>query len=479
MCGIFGGITSLSNAAFLRNATITMLGSRDRGRDSLGYAFHTGTCTGEHRFTSPQEFQNMDLPMFQPTVFLGNARGEPTTEWVAGKQEADVQPFTSPSGLWKFSHNGTIANDKEIIASWGGTPPTKIDSYAIGILLDRYGFRRTLQKLKGSFALLAMETWSRVPRLLWATNYKPLYAFRNPDGSVFVASQASTLKNLAGESQSLNAPVELGPYQTGTIEVNGQLTTFRPLQASKEHSRRVLVVCSGGLDSGVVAWSYHKNPEVHQVDLLHFDYSAKAGGPERQAVQALADKMGSKLIVLQTDFFREQAPSVLTDTSQQVNKTRNGEAGAEFAHEWVPARNTVMLAMALAYAEAHNYDTIALGSNMEEGGAYPDNEQEFVNKLNALVPYAVKPYAQIHFEDPCGTLVKHEIVKLGQRLGAPFELTWSCYEGVLREIENADGSTSEQWVHCGSCGPCAMRHVAFQMEGLEDPTIYVAGAFED
>ena len=70
----------------------------------------------------------MDLPMFQPTVFLGNARGEPTTEWVAGKQEADVQPFTSPSGLWKFSHNGTIANDKALRT---GALPTSIDSAAI------------------------------------------------------------------------------------------------------------------------------------------------------------------------------------------------------------------------------------------------------------------------------------------------------------------------------------------------------------
>jgi len=164
-----------------------------------------------------------------------------------------------------------------------------------------------------------------------------------------------------------------------------------------------------------------------------------------------------------------------------VNRDRGGEAGAELAHEWVPARNTVMMSLALAVAEKHGYDNIALGSNMEEGGAYPDNEQEFINKLRALVPYAVAPYRNIQLLDPLGTLVKHEIVELGSEEGMPFELTWSCYEGESLPVETPSGAFTDisptgpvRIVHCGTCGPCAMRRRAFQMAGVEDPTEYAA-----
>jgi 7-cyano-7-deazaguanine synthase len=162
--------------------------------------------------------------------------------------------------------------------------------------------------------------------------------------------------------------------------------------------------------------------------------------------------------VLETDFFSLHAQSVLTDDSKAVNKSAGGADGAEFAHEWVPARNTVMMALAFAYAEANGFNTIALGTNLEESGAYPDNEPEFLNKLQALAPYAMKAGHQLSIEAPVGDLMKTEIVKLGADLGMPHELTWSCYEG---------GD-----VHCGTCGPCFMRRTAFEVNGLADPTIY-------
>jgi len=139
-----------------------------------------------------------------------------------------------------------------------------------------------------------------------------------------------------------------------------------------------------------------------------------------------------------------------------------GVTGAEYAHEWVPARNLLMIAKAVAYAEANGYGAVALGNNLEEGGAYPDNEEQFTTLLNAALPYAVQEGSKVELLAPVGMLMKHEIVALGARLGVPYELTWSCYRGGEH--------------HCGACGPCFMRREAFRRNGLVDPAFEEARA---
>jgi 7-cyano-7-deazaguanine synthase len=114
-----------------------------------------------------------------------------------------------------------------------------------------------------------------------------------------------------------------------------------------------------------------------------------------------------------------------------------------------------MLANAVAYAEANNHDVIALGNNLEESGAYPDNEEEFTHLLDGVLDYAVQEGRQVRLVAPVGHLMKHEIVRLGVDINAPLDLTWSCYK---------DGDK-----HCGECGPCFMRRTAFERNGLTDP----------
>ena len=136
-----------------------------------------------------------------------------------------------------------------------------------------------------------------------------------------------------------------------------------------------------------------------------------------------------------------------------------GEAGAEFASEWVPARNLVMLSIATAYAEARGITTIILGNNLEESGSYPDNEPEFINKFNELLPFAVGANKQVEVLMPVGNLMKHEIVKLGHDIGAPMYLTWSCYRAGKK--------------HCGACGPCYMRRIAHEMNNIPETISYL------
>ncbi len=108
--------------------------------------------------------------------------------------------------------------------------------------------------------------------------------------------------------------------------------------------------------------------------------------------------------------------------------------------------------------EAQGYDVVALGNNLEEAGAYPDNEMIFVQKLNEVLPYATNLNRRVRLEMPVGNLMKHEIVKLGVEIGSPLSLTWSCYEGGLN--------------HCGKCGPCYMRRKGFQINGWQDVVTY-------
>ncbi|MEM3516084.1 MAG: 7-cyano-7-deazaguanine synthase, partial [Saccharolobus sp.] len=196
----------------------------------------------------------------------------------------------------------------------------------------------------------------------------------------------------------------------------------------------------------------------NDVVLLHFNYRHKAEEREREAVRKIAEYLQVPLIEIDTDLFKMIGHSTLIKGGGDIVKDRSGEEGAEFAHEWVPARNLIFLSVAIAIAESNGFDAVASGINLEEAGAYPDNEMEFIRLLNKLSPYATGPNKKVEVLMPVGNLVKHEIVKLGYEIGAPLHLTWSCYEGGQK--------------HCGKCGPCYMRKMAYKINGLKDPIAY-------
>lgn len=467
-CSVYGALVWRGDSNIVEDLLETFTRAKERGRDSCGLWRKTWDAAGpEFRFS----VSDADLQWFLPSpigfALVGNRRGEPTTEWVQEKREADAQPFVSPSSHWVFTHNGTIANDAEIYAqAWreDHDPPTRIDSFSIGIALDQWRWPDALVKLKGSFAIIAAEQ-SDPRTLFYATNYKPLY-YRGSRFAVQVASQSDYLDH---DHNPLSDPgvQRIEPYTYGEFRYSSTEKRFHHTSGSlfNLHSelhvgyKSVLVVCSGGLDSSTVAWKYLH--EGWDVALLHFLYDAKAQKSEISAVMDLAavmfgDRMEEHVRFVNVgDFFRSWAPSALTDPDVKIHHERGGEAGAEFAFEWVPARNLVFLALATAIAEAQEFPHIAIGVNLEEAGAYPDNEQEFGNLFNRLLPYATKAYWPVTLLQPYADRMKHEIVADGLRLGMPYEVTWSCYES---------GSTQ-----CGSCGPCMMRKTAFAMNGRRDP----------
>lgn len=442
MCSISGYVTTHPHPDYNQKLIDIIIKAEERGRDSHGIVSSAGWAL---RRTGPPS-GSLDasiLPLAQ--VMINNNRAEPTTEWVPRKTVRDIQPFVYGGTI--VAHNGTIANDAALRLRYLLHTESPIDSAVIPPLVERFGVDMALQQLIGSFALAIYHDGL----LHLATNYKPLY-LRRDDGVFYFSSLEQYLRE-----SWLDNIIEVRPYSLLTIDPDTLAVQEDNLRVAHRTSR-VLVIASGGLDSTVVATFYAQ--QGYEVTLLHFAYGCRAERREIQAVRAVAEALGCEceFMDLRHLFTDQIGGSRLTNTALDLVTERGGEASAELAHEWVPARNLVFYSIALAYAEAHHCGVIALGNNLEESGAYPDNEMIFAEKFNALIPHAINLNRQVEIRQPVGHLMKHEIVELGLDLGAPLDLTWSCYE-----------SGDE---HCGTCGPCYMRKKAFAMNQVAEVVEY-------
>ncbi|AVJ51793.1 glutamine amidotransferase class-II [Pantoea phage vB_PagS_Vid5] len=481
MCSIFGALLKDNLTGYHRNRrplTDLVRNAFDRGRDGVGVVMQTNnqrTHTFKHNdketigpympeidsFFNPGKVDNLK-------VMIGNTRAEPTTEYVLEKHIDDQQPY-SLNG-WHIVHNGTIANDKELRKphqDWAASVTTSIDSAAIVEVLAAMGtpttldemfskFYDTIRALKGSYAILAYHT-GFPDYILTACNYRPIWVMECEAGYFFASQENMLPYGYKHRAIKMIEPYTVHAYgKSGSgdfICMRGKDLINTPMGGpDMEWEGRALVVCSGGLDSVVAATKMVR--EGANVTLIHFLYGSRAEGPEVEAVKRVAQALNVPLVFFPIPIY-DPADSPLLQSDATV---AGGEEGAEYAHEWVPARNLVMLSVATAYAEAKGFAYIVLGNNLEEAGAYPDNEPEFINRFNALLPFAVGDGKWVRVLQPVGNLMKHEIVALGLRLSAPLEHTWSCYRaGEL---------------HCGTCGPCFMRKTAFTINQAQEVITY-------
>lgn len=440
MCSIFGAswrsLDIYSSHDLAGDLNEVWVKCAQRGRDGAGFLSSNGSCRKVIEDSEPRPIILEDI--HTSTMIVGNRRAEPTTEYVAEKQIHDQQPYML--GDWVIVHNGTIANDKELRT---GLLKTSIDSAAIVEQLHRASekgasphdaMKEMLSFLVGSFAILAMHTLTGV--LYAAANYRPIWLGSGQFGSkIFASSRHAFPERML--------PRMLPPYTMSAYQ-DGQLISQVSLKPSlPDERRRALVVCSGGLDSTVAACLAKER--YGSVELIHFQYGSRAELPEVKAVQDVADAIGCPVTFFPMPVYKP-SDSKLLQTDAGV---AGCEAGAEYAHEWVPARNLVMLSISTAYAEANGFTVIVLGNNLEEAGAYPDNEPEFIDRFNDLLPFAIGDGKELEVVMPVGNMMKHEIVRVGLAIGAPLDKTWSCYRS---------GGT-----HCGKCGPCYMRRTAFEI----------------
>lgn len=460
MCSVIGflatGSRPLNVPAAQRKLGEVLARASERGRDSYGIVAldREGRFRAFRRLGAPEQTDTSWSALIDhnTSILIANTRAEPTTEFVYDKAETDVQPFQGRSFV--VSHNGTIANDSELAQRYGIARATPIDSAVIPPLFDVLGVLPGLQQIQGSYSIAAADR--REPGTLHlARNFKPLvYQMDAETGALWFASSEDYLHPGYEHFLDPNCAriVNVPPYTYLRIDGRAGRIESSSLWANSHIApRRTLVVASGGLDSTVVAAMLHASGR--EVALLHIRYGCHAERREAQAVRQVARHIGVKSIFIDAGWLGELGASSLTEN----RPIAPGPAGAELPHEWVPARNMLMIATACAVADARGYDSIALGTNLEEGGAYPDNTQEFIRAMSRAS--SIGTLARPVVEDPLGNLVKHEIVRLGLQLGAPLHLTWSCYRNGPQ--------------HCGQCGPCFMRKTAFRMNGMQDPLHYL------
>ena len=216
-----------------------------------------------------------------------------------------------------------------------------------------------------------------------------------------------------------------------------------------------IVLFSGGLDSTTVL--YHARREGYRVHALSFDYGQRHRDELFAAVE-IARRAGVEHTVLPLRFGRA-LPSALTDISIKVPHDRDPsemEKGG-IPSTYVPARNTLFLSYALAWAEICDAPNIFLGVNAVDYSGYPDCRPAFVEAFQRVAEIATRTPVRLH--TPLLALGKREIVAMAQELDVPLAETVSCY-------------MSSAGVACGRCDACALRLKGFEGAGLTDPIRY-------
>ena len=217
--------------------------------------------------------------------------------------------------------------------------------------------------------------------------------------------------------------------------------------------KKAISVLSGGLDCTVATCVFDKDYEIHAIT---FNYGQKAFEQELNASKNICKKMGWTHEVIDLPWLAEISDSSL-NTDDDIPELAeedldNFDKSIETASSvWVPARNTVFTSIALSYAESKDAEIIIVGWNGEEGTTFPDNSKEYLNEFNELI--GVGSPNKIRIEAPCIDLNKEEIVKLGVEIGAPIDLSYSCYKGETKP--------------CGVCESCMRRKRAFKKMGIE------------
>jgi 7-cyano-7-deazaguanine synthase len=221
---------------------------------------------------------------------------------------------------------------------------------------------------------------------------------------------------------------------------------------------KAVVLLSGGMDSCVTAAIARQS---HRLAFLHASYGQRTERRERQAFDAMADFYGiEQRLVVRLDHFRAIGGSALTDASIAVPQ---GEPGSAVEKEgipptYVPFRNAHFLSVAVSWAEVIGAKAIFIGAVAEDSSGYPDCRPEYYDIFRQLVRVGTRPETEIDIVTPVIAMRKSEIVRLGQQLGAPLNLTWSCYQFEDRA--------------CGACDSCRLRLRAFAEAGFKDPIPY-------
>lgn len=219
-----------------------------------------------------------------------------------------------------------------------------------------------------------------------------------------------------------------------------------------------VVLASGGLDSGVCV---AEAAVRHDLALLHVNYGQRTEARELQAFTAIADHYqvpAARRLVCDLDHLRRIGGTSLIDTSLSV-ETGEPEPG-RIPSTYVPFRNAHLLCMATSWAEVLGARWLYIGAVEEDSSGYPDCRASFYQAFQQAIDQGTRPETRVQIVTPLIELDKAAIVRRGLALGAPLDLTWSCYTG--------------NQLACGQCESCRLRLRGFAAAGVADPIAYAA-----
>jgi len=216
-----------------------------------------------------------------------------------------------------------------------------------------------------------------------------------------------------------------------------------------------VLLLSGGMDSCVCAALAARD---HEAAAVHVSYGQRTEERERRSFFAICDRLHiHERLVVRNEALRAIGGSALTD-----NRIAVPEAAPQIGHRipvtYVPFRNAHFLAVAVSWAEVLGADKVYIGAVQLDSSCYPDCRPEYYRAFNEVVRAGTRE-GRIAVVTPLIGLRKAEIISLGLELGAPFDLTWSCY--------------TREDVACGVCESCVLRLRAFATAGTPDPIAYV------
>jgi 7-cyano-7-deazaguanine synthase len=222
---------------------------------------------------------------------------------------------------------------------------------------------------------------------------------------------------------------------------------------------KAIVLLSGGLDSATVLAIAQQS---FSVTALSFDYHQRHIS-ELNAARELASKAGIEHRIIRLDD-GVLGGSALTEASIAVPVSTDGHDSSGIPVTYVPARNTVFLAHALALAEILGAADIFIGVNAVDYSGYPDCRPDYIKAFTVMANLATRAAVEgqrLQIHTPLLEMSKAEIIRAGIELGVDYSRTVSCYQ------EDTEGRA------CGLCDSCGFRKVGFAQAGIADPTRYV------
>lgn len=220
-----------------------------------------------------------------------------------------------------------------------------------------------------------------------------------------------------------------------------------------------VVLVSGGMDSCVTAAMAE---QTFRLAFLHVNYGQRTEERELRAFNELASHFhAEKRLIVSIEHLKVIGGSALTDENIAIPEVRAPSSTVHIEAipvTYVPFRNAHLLAIAVSWSEVIGARKIFIGAVEEDSSGYPDCREVFYQAFNRVIETGTRPETRVEIVTPLIHMNKSEIVKKGLELGAPFRLTWSCYQGSEKA--------------CGRCESCALRLKGFRNAGVKDPIPY-------